>query len=69
MQNKGHKNEDDDYDDDDDLQEECRLMQFSSTKAKIRVVRELCMEAGYILYILYFLSLSMSIENLVRDQS
>jgi hypothetical protein len=69
MQNKGRKNEDDDGDLLDDLQEECWLMQFSSTKAKIRVVCELCMEAGSILYVMYFLSLNMFIENLVRDQS
>jgi hypothetical protein len=66
----------DDDDDDwwDDLQEECRLMQFGSMKAKIRVVCELCMETGSILYILAalrearFLGLNMFIENLVRDQ-
>jgi hypothetical protein len=75
-QNKAHGgggDDDDDDDDDwwDDLQEECRLMQFGSTKAKIRIFCELCMETGSMLYILAalrearFLGLNMFIENLV----
>jgi hypothetical protein len=72
-QNKERDDDDDDDDDDwwDDLQEECRLMQFDSTKAKIRISCELCMEAGSILYIVAalrearFLGLPMFIENLV----
>jgi hypothetical protein len=49
-------------------------MQFGSTNAKIRIVGELCMETGSILYILAalrearFLGLNMFIENLVRAQ-
>jgi len=73
-QNKAGGGDDDDDDDDDwwdDLQEDCRLMQLWSTKAKIRIVCELCMETGSILYILAalrearFLGLNMFIENLV----
>jgi hypothetical protein len=78
-QNKANVDEDDDDDDDDDdwwddLIEECRLMQFVSTKAKIRVACELCMAIGAVLYILAamrearFLGLNMFIENLVRTQ-
>ncbi|XP_069703753.1 transient receptor potential cation channel subfamily V member 5 isoform X1 [Periplaneta americana] len=72
------EDEDDDDDDDDwwdDLQEECRLMQFGSMKAKIRVGCELGMEAGSMLYILAalrearFLGLNMFIENLMTAPS
>ncbi|KAJ9591720.1 hypothetical protein L9F63_001748, partial [Diploptera punctata] len=73
------QNDDDDEDDFDDwwddLQEECRLMQFGSMKAKIRVTCELCMETGSILYILAalrearFLGLNMFIENLMTAPS
>jgi hypothetical protein len=73
-QNKADVDEDDDDDDWwEDLMEECRLMQFGSMKAKIRVVCELCMETGSVLYILAamrearFLGLNMFIENLVRN--
>jgi hypothetical protein len=77
IQNKAGADDDDDDDDDDwweDLQEECRLMQFGSMKAKIRVICELSMEIGSMLYILAalrearFLGLNMFIENLVQTQ-
>jgi hypothetical protein len=74
---KAAEDDDDDDDDDDwweDLMEECRLMQFEPLKAKIRVICELCMETGSVLYIVAalrearFLGLNMFIENLVRTQ-
>jgi hypothetical protein len=73
-QNKEHDEDDDDDDWWEDLMEECRLMQFGSIKTKIRVICELCMETGSVLYILAamrearFLGLNMFIENLVRTQ-
>lgn len=50
---------------------ECRLMQMDDSLAKIRLVTEICMELGAILYIVAairesrFLGLAMFIENLV----
>nr|CAD7571207.1 unnamed protein product [Timema californicum] len=68
--------EDDDGDDWwEDLQEECRLMQFTTTQAQIRIIAELGMEAGAVLYILAamrearFLGLNMFIENLMTAPS
>ncbi|PNF35990.1 hypothetical protein B7P43_G02292 [Cryptotermes secundus] len=69
--------EDDDDDDDwwEDLIEECRLIQFGSLKVKIRVICELCMEIGSVLYILAalweacFLGLNMFIDNFMTAPS
>ncbi|XP_033231700.1 transient receptor potential cation channel subfamily V member 5 [Belonocnema kinseyi] len=67
-----------DGDDDDwweDLAEECRLMQITSSTAKIRLTAEICMEIGAILYIAAalrearFLGLNMFIENLMTAPS
>lgn len=67
-----HRDEDDWWD---DLAEECRLMQMTSTVAKIRLTAEICMEIGAILYIVAalrearFLGLNMFIENLMTAPS
>ncbi|GLH11320.1 Transient receptor potential cation channel subfamily V member 6 [Gryllus bimaculatus] len=76
----GVKNTTDEPDSNDDdwwneLQEECPLIQFSTYEAKIRIVAELCMLLGAILYILAalrearFLGLNMFIENLMTAPS
>ncbi|XP_049958127.1 transient receptor potential cation channel subfamily V member 5 [Schistocerca serialis cubense] len=58
-----------------ELQGECRLMQFHSLEAKVRLGAELAMLAGSFLYILsalreaHFLGLNMFIENLMTAPS
>ncbi|KAK0165798.1 hypothetical protein PV328_004286 [Microctonus aethiopoides] len=58
-----------------DLTEECRLMNFESSLAKIRLTTEIFMEIGAILYIAAalrearFLGLNMFIENLMTAPS
>jgi len=54
------------------LTKECRLMQLTTTKAKIRLTAEILMEIAAVLYILAalrearFLGPNIFIENLVR---
>jgi len=71
--------DDEEDDDDDDWWDEtsstCRLLQIGSTKAAIRLIAELLLETGAVLYILAalrearFLGLHMFIENLVNIPS
>lgn len=68
---KSQGKEDEDEDWWDELQEDCRLMQFTTLQSKIRLGAELGMLTGSFLYILAalrearFLGLNMFIENLV----